>query len=176
MQKTWTLSLAAAALTFGLAGCVADGSQYRSDVYSAYEVNQAQEVTTVEILSIGTARVAVDNRSGRQTAQLTGAVIGAVAGALIGGHNSRGPRRTDNQVMGAVAGGAVGAVAGSAVPDTTLVEGVQLVYQTSNGTMLQSTQVGRPCEFKTGTAIMVSPSPNQTRIQPNNPYGCPKEE
>ena len=40
--------------------------------------------------------------------------------------------------------------------------------------MFQSTQVGQPCEFKTGTAILVAPTPAETRIQPNNPYGCPK--
>ena len=71
--------------------------------------------------------------------------------------------------------GAVGGLAGDAVggsSSTSYTDGVQIVFRTASGKVLQSAQVGRPCEFKTGTAVMVSPTPNEARIQPNNPYGC----
>lgn len=42
--------LASAALA---TGCASDGSLYRSDVYTAPMVNQAQEVKTVEIIAGG---------------------------------------------------------------------------------------------------------------------------
>ena len=55
-----------------------------------------------------------------------------------------------------------------------LVNGVQITFRDGNR-MFNSAQVGQVCEFKTGTAIMVSPSPNETRILRNNPYGCPRK-
>lgn len=174
MKKSFALLPLAALCAAMIAGCAADGTAYRSDVYSSSSVNRAQEVTTVEIIAISPGRVAVSNTENRDRAQMTGAILGAIAGAAIGNHNNH---DTSSRVIGGLAGGAVGALAGDAVgggSSTSFVEGVQLVYKTSTGRMLQSTQVGRPCEFKTGTAIMVSPSPSETRIQPNNPYGCPK--
>ena len=48
-----------------LAGCANDGSVYRSDVYTTYQVNQAQEVKVVRIISVMPARVAVGNASGQ---------------------------------------------------------------------------------------------------------------
>ena len=35
-----------------LAGCANDGTAYRSDVYWAGQVNQAQEVKTVQIIAV----------------------------------------------------------------------------------------------------------------------------
>jgi len=103
---------------------------------------------------------------------MTGAILGAIAGAAIGNHNNH---STSARVMGGLAGGAVGGLAGDAVggsSSTSYTDGVQIVFRTASGKVLQSAQVGRPCEFKTGTAVMVSPTPNEARIQPNNPYGC----
>ena len=58
-------------------------------------------------------------------------------------------------------------------PETSLVDGVQLTFKL-NGRIFNSAQVGQVCEFKYGPAIMISTGPTSTRIQPNNPYGCPK--
>ena len=71
---------------------------------------------------------------------------------------------------------AIGGLAGDAVggSGTTYVDGVQLVYRSSDGQVYQSTQVGRICEYKLGSAIMASSRSGETRIQPNNPYGCGK--
>lgn len=175
MQKRFSLlAAAAAAAVLTLSGCANDGTRYRADTYSVGQVNQAQEVRTVEIIAINPARVAVPNADNRDTARVTGAILGAIAGAAIGNH---GNHSTSSRVMGGLAGGAVGGLAGDAVgggSGTSYTEGVQLIYRTSNGRMFQSSQVGRPCEFKTGTAILVQPTPNETRLQPNNPYGCPK--
>ena len=173
--KSALTTAAVAAAVIALGGCANDGTYYRADTYSAAQVNQVQEVKTVEIIAINASRVAVPNSDNRETAQMTGAVLGALAGALIGNHNNH---NTSSRVMGGLAGGALGGMAGNAVAgtdSTTYTDGVQLVYRSASGQVLQSAQVGRPCEFKTGTAIMVSPRPNESRIQPNNPYGCPRK-
>ena len=175
MQKKSALALFSAALgALVLSGCANDGTAYRADTYSVGQVNQVQEVRTVEIIAINPARVAVPNSDNRETARVAGALIGAIAGAAIGNHNNH---STSSRVLGGLAGGAVGGMAGDAIGggnSTSYTDGVQLVYRTSDGRMYQSSQVARPCEFKTGTAIIVQPRPSETRIQPNNPYGCGK--
>ncbi|MBQ9240656.1 MAG: hypothetical protein IJ164_04870 [Duodenibacillus sp.] len=172
-KKVSMIMISAAAMVLG--GCANTGDVYRSDVYHAGQVNQAQEVQTVNIIAIGPARVAVDNSENMQRAANVGMILGAIAGAAIGGHNHH---HTSNRVVGGVAGGALGHMAGSAVGGnsaTTLVDGVQITYRQGNR-IFNSAQVGRPCEYKVGLAIMVSPAPNETRIQPNNPYGCPQPQ
>lgn len=150
--------LASAALA---TGCASDGSLYRSDVYTAPMVNQAQEVKTVEIIAVVPARVAVTNSDNRTDARNVGMLLGAIAGAVIA---NQGSHSTSNKIAGGLAGGG----------RQELVNGVQITFRDGNR-MFNSAQVGQVCEFKTGTAIMVSPSPNETRIQPNNPYGCPRK-
>lgn len=155
-----------------VAGCAADGSLYRSDVYTAGQVNQMQEVRTVEIIAVQPARVAVGNTSNRNDARNIGMILGAIAGAAIGNHgNHSGHAR----VLGGLAGGALGGIAGQSVGGDRqeLVNGVQITFR-DGSKLYNSAQVGQVCEFKTGTAIMVSQSPTETRIQPNNPYGCPQ--
>ena len=151
MQKKVSVIALSLAAALALAGCANDGTRYRADTYYAGQVNQVQEVNTVQIIAVNAARVAVPNDDNRDTARMTGAILGAIAGAAVGG----------------LAGDAVG---GSS--STSYTDGVQIVFRTASGKVLQSAQVGRPCEFKTGTAVMVSPTPNEARIQPNNPYGC----
>lgn len=160
-------------LTVALSGCATDGNYYRSDVYSSSQMNQAQRVNTVEIIAINPAQVAVNNSENSDRARATGAILGAIAGAAIGNHNNH---STSSRVLGGLAGGAIGGLAGDAVggSGTTYVDGVQLVYRSSDGQVYQSTQVGRICEYKLGSAIMASSRSGETRIQPNNPYGCGK--
>lgn len=175
MKKNTKIAAAAAlSAVFLLGGCASDGTYYRADTYTANQVNRVQEVKTVEIIAINAARVAVPNSSNRETAQIAGAILGAIAGAAIGNHNNH---STSARVMGGLAGGAVGGLAGSAVggDSTTYTDGVQIIYKTAGGRVLQTSQVGQPCEFKTGTAILVAPTPSEARIQPNNPYGCPRK-
>ena len=180
MQKKVSVIALSLAAALALAGCANDGTRYRADTYYAGQVNQVQEVNTVQIIAVNAARVAVPNDDNRDTARMTGAILGAIAGAAIGNHNNH---STSARVMGGLAGGAVGGLAGDAVgglagdavggsSSTSYTDGVQIVFRTASGKVLQSAQVGRPCEFKTGTAVMVSPTPNEARIQPNNPYGC----
>ena len=140
-------------------GCASDGSLYRSDVYTAPMVNQAQEVKTVEIIAVVPARVAVTNSDNRTDARNVGMLLGAIAGAVIA---NQGSHSTSNKIAGGLAGGAIGGLAGQAAGG-------------GRQELVNGAQVGQVCEFKTGTAIMVSPSPNETRIQPNNPYGCPRK-
>ncbi len=167
------LALSAALTAALLAGCATDGSMYRSDVYTAGQVNQMQEVRTVEIIAVQSARVAVGNTEDRTDARNIGMILGAIAGAAIGNHNNH---STSSRVMGGLAGGALGGIAGQGVGGNRqeLVNGVQITFRDGNK-LYNSAQVGQVCEFKTGTAIMVSQSPTETRIQPNNPYGCPKK-
>ena len=164
------LAMTAAISAALLAGCATDGSMYRSDVYTTGQLNQMQEVRTVEIIAVQSARVAVGNTEDRADARNIGMILGAIAGAAIGNHNHH---STSSRVMGGLAGGALGGIAGQSVGGSRqeLVNGVQLIYRIGDK-MYNSTQVGQACEFKTGTAIMVSQTPTETRIQPNNPYGC----
>ncbi len=164
------LAITAAMSAALLAGCATDGSMYRSDVYTAGQVNQMQEVRTVEIIAIQPARVAVGNTDTRSDARNIGMILGAIAGAAIGNHNNH---STSSRVLGGLAGGAVGGIAGQSIGGNRqeLVNGVQLTFREGNK-LYNSAQVGQVCEFKTGTAIMISQSPTETRIQPNNPYGC----
>lgn len=164
------LALAVAVASLVLAGCANDGRYYRSDTYAASAVNQAQQVRTVEILSIGTAKVAVSNTDNRSDAKTIGTVLGAIAGVAIGSHNNH---DTTGRVLGGLAGGAIGNLAGGAVAGdrTNYVDGVQLTFRYNNK-LYNSAQVGRVCEFKPGLAVMISTSPTETRIQPNNPGGC----
>ena len=67
-----------------LAGCANDGTAYRSDVYWAGQVNQAQEVKTVQIIAVMPARVTVDNRRDRSDSATMGTILGALAGAAVG--------------------------------------------------------------------------------------------
>lgn len=168
------IALIASITALALAGCANDGTYYRSDTYYAQGVNQAQEVRTVEILAIGVARVAVPNDESRDNAAKIGTVLGAIAGTALGSHNNH---STSSRVLGGLAGAAVGNIAGNAVAgskSTTYVDGVQITFRYNNK-LFNSAQVGQPCEYKLGPAIMVSTSPTETRIQPNNPYGCPKK-
>lgn len=167
------LAISAALVAALLAGCATDGSMYRSDVYTAGQVNQMQEVRTVEIIAVQSARVAVGNTEDRTDARNIGMILGAIAGAAIGNHNNH---STSSRVMGGLAGGALGGIAGQSVGGSRqeLVNGVQITFRDGNK-LYNSAQVGQVCEFKTGTAIMVSQSPTETRIQPNNPYGCPRK-
>lgn len=58
MQKKSALALFSAALgALVLSGCANDGTAYRADTYSVGQVNQVQEVRTVEIIAINPARV-----------------------------------------------------------------------------------------------------------------------
>ena len=92
------LALCAALTAALLAGCATDGSMYRSDVYTAGQVNQMQEVRTVEIIAVQSARVAVGNTEDSTDARNIGMILGAIAGAAIGNHNNH---STSARVMGA---------------------------------------------------------------------------
>jgi hypothetical protein len=80
--------------------------------------------------------------------------------------------RTYCQYLGTAGRGQV-RVLGSGVSDKALVDGVTITYKL-NEQLLSSTQVGKMCEFQSGTAMMISTTGNETRIQPNNAESCPK--
>lgn len=161
--KIFTSSLIVTALT--LTGC-ASGDQYKANVYRQGQVNQAQAAKMVQIMAINPAKIEVDNSQGKQAAQIGGAIIGALLGGAAG-------NRSNNTGVGALAGGVAGAAAGTMVSDKTLVDGVQLTY-VENNRMLSSAQVGKMCEFKLGTALVISTGySTETRIQPNNDVPCP---
>lgn len=135
------------------------------------QVNQAQQVQTVEIIAIQPARVAVNNQSEPQRfSDGSGTALGGILGAVIGNQVTH--HRDSGTAIGAIAGAALGAAGSSAAsPQNSLVDGVQLTFK-MNGRIFNSAQVGQMCEFKYGPAIMTSTGPTSTRIQPNNPYGC----
>lgn len=162
MNKNRILSLVAAAAV--LAGC-ATGNEYRSDTYYSSQVNKAQELETVTIVAIRPANVVVDNSEARRNAQIGGALLGAVTGALIG-HNHSG------SAPGALVGGVAGGAAGSFVSEKNTVPGITIVFKNAAGRTYSSTQVGQACEYTLGEALVVVTKKGETRVQPNNPYGC----
>ena len=163
MKKSLNLALGAV-IVFGLGGCMNSQESLGADVYDASELNTQQNAKTVEIIS--------DNKD-KETAQVIGGVLGAVVGGVVG-HNV-GSGSDAGTLAGTAAGGALGAAAGSMVNDKKIVEGVTLAYK--QGTKLKtSTQAGRACQFKLGTALLVSSANkhNETRIQPNST--CPTKK
>ncbi|MCD8338919.1 MAG: hypothetical protein LUC43_01760 [Burkholderiales bacterium] len=158
------------AFVAALGGCQATGEQYRANVYGANQVNQAQEVQTVDIIALQPAKIVVNNQEYRAVNQGVGAVIGAILGGVIGGFIDRhGPA---GATVGALAGAGLGAgTASYASPATRMVKGVQITFRVGERTF-NSAQVGEVCEYRLGPAIMTSTSPTSTRIQPNNSYGC----
>lgn len=144
-----------------LAACVDPGARHKADAFNAGQVNQRQEVKTVTILLIKQAKVEVSNRRNQEIAQSVGTVLGALLGAGIGDDNRRGSQS-------AVIGGVVGAEAGRlGSGGTKLVDGVQIVYQ-EGSRVLQSAQVGLPCEYAPGPALVTVTQAEETRIQPNH--------
>lgn len=160
----------AIALVGTLAGCQTPGEENRADVYTSDQVNSAQGAQAVQIIAILPAKIQVDNSENQRAAQLMGGVLGAVGGGLLGGglahHNV-----LATGTIGALGGAGIGAASGSLVPGKVLVPGVSLTYQSPNGQLLNSAQVGQLCEYKVGRAILVQTSPTSTRIQPN--AACP---
>lgn len=77
MQKKVSVIALSLAAALALAGCANDGTRYRADTYYAGQVNQVQEVNTVQIIAVNAARVAVPNDDNRDTARMTGAILGA---------------------------------------------------------------------------------------------------
>jgi len=153
-----------------ITGCSATGEQYQANVYKANQVNQVQKAKTVQILAVMPAKIEVDNTQGKQAAQMGGALLGAVLGAAAG--NAATHHKAEATAGGAVGGGVVGAAAGGLVNDKKLVDGVSLTY-IDEGNTLNSAQVGKLCEFQPGTAVVISTSPTETRVQPNTT--CPAE-
>lgn len=148
-----------AATAFVLVACSNNGERHQANVYGAAQVNQRQEVKTINIISIERAKVEVDNSRNRQTARSVGALLGAVLGAGVA-HNDR--------LSGAAAGGLAGNVIGNAAQgNTALVDGVQIIYQ-ENGRVLSSAQIGRPCDYAMGAALVIVTEANETRIQSNH--------
>ncbi len=167
MRTSQLKAISAGLVTALLAGCAAPGAQYQANVYRADQVNQTQEARTVEILAIMPAKIEVSNEQGKKQAMVIGALLGAAGGAAMGGALAR-----NGGLAGGVGGTAAGAALGSLAPDKILVDGVQLTY-TENEKTLSSAQVGKLCEYKPGTAILIATGPNETRVQAN--AVCPVE-
>ncbi|KTT58944.1 hypothetical protein SB8_06190 [Pseudomonas oryzihabitans] len=160
--KGWGVTGLALVLA-GLSGCqTPNADNYASNVYTVNQVNARQLARTVNILAILPAKIEVNDTSSQQNTQLIGALLGVVTGAVLG--NSLGG--AGGGMLGGIGGGALGAAGGSVLPHTRLVDGVSITYADA-GETFNSAQVGAPCQFAPGAAIMVASSPTETRIQPN---------
>ena len=164
--------VAAIALTLGLAGCAADGQQYRANAFAAEETGFEDGARVVEIINVSPAKIYVNNQQQKQAVSAIGSVLGAVAGGIagysVGGHRS---------VMGAVAGVAggagLGAAAGAAVKDKVAVDGVLIAYINKGSEKVNvAKHVGRMCEYTNGASLAVGEGKN-TKIQPN--AQCPEK-
>ena len=166
MNKKTMLLLYLAFIFVFISGCKSSSEQYKASSYTSSQVNQRQEAKTIEIIAIMPAKVQIDNSQAKNNAQKAGSLVGAVTGAVIG----------DNQgeaLIGGVVGAGAGVLAGSFVQGKTIVDGVTLTYS-ENNKVYTSSQVGLPCEFQLGTALVVSTQKNETRVQPN--AQCPVEK
>jgi outer membrane lipoprotein SlyB len=153
-----------------LAACAQPGAESAANVYTQGEVNTRQNAEVVQVLAVMPAKVQVSNAQNQRVAQIAGGILGAAGGAGLGAGLASPHNAFAAGTVGAVGGGVVGAAAGSLVPPTVLVDGVSITY-TDHGHTFNSAQVGRLCEYGPGQAIMVSSSPTETRIQPNET--CP---
>lgn len=156
-----------------LGACTTPGQESRPDVYDQSQVNTVQRGRAVQIISVSAVKVNVDNSRNKKTAEIVGGILGAALGsglAVGAGHTGWGGG------LAAGAGGAAGGAlaGGQIVRGHTLVDGVTIAYQDrAGGDVLLSTQVGRTCEYKPGTALLVSTGDDGTRVQPN--AACPKK-
>ncbi|QHI95015.1 hypothetical protein GT348_00625 [Aristophania vespae] len=166
---TKKIGFAAFGLTslLALAACQTPGVESRPDVYGQSQVNTVQRGRVVTIISVSPTRINVDNSASKKTAQIAGGILGAALGSgLASGVGGSGWGGGLAAGAGGAAGGALlgGAIAGN----NTLVNGVTVAYQDrAGGEALMSTQVGRVCEYKTGSALLVTTANNETRVQPN---------
>lgn len=151
-------------IAVSVAGCATPGANLASNVYRADQVNTRQEARVVNILMVQPAKVEVSNAQAKRSAEVLGGLLGAVSGAVLG--NNLGGDAVGRQTLGAVGGGAAGAVVGSLTPGKVLVNGVSITYD-EGGQTFNSAQVGQPCQFQAGHAVVISTSPTETRIQPN---------
>lgn len=167
-------SLSIVAIVLGgviVSGCQSNADSYAADVYDTTQLNERQETKTINIISVLPAKIAVDNKQNKEAAQMFGAVLGAVAGGAVGYNSGNGSAA--GTTASAVGGGALGAAAGSLVKDKTIVEGVSLTYR-EESKIFTSTQVGRPCQFVPGVAVVITTKANETRVQPN--ATCPDKK
>ena len=144
-----------------LIGCTA-GTLERADTFSAAQLNKRQESKLIEVAMIEPVKVQVNNKRNQEAAELAGALLGALAGS----RNDSG--QGGQTLVGAALGGTI---AGSIVSDKKFIDGVSLTY-IENGTLLTSAQVGKPCEFAPGPALVITTSENETRVQPNSIEPC----
>lgn len=149
----------------GSAGCQTSGREYAADVYSTSAVNQRQEARTIQIIAVLPAQIAIDNTEKKRQAEIMGTLLGAVAGS-VAGYNITGGSSGTGAVAGGVAGGVLGNAAGSLIDSKSLVSGVTVTYS-ENNKIYTSTQVGLPCQFQPGLALLISTSESETRVQPN---------
>ncbi len=144
-----------------IAACVDPGATHKANVFKAGQVNQRQEVKTVSILAVTPAQVEVSNSRNQDIAESLGFVFGALIGGAIGSEHNR-------SRGGATAGAIAGAEAGRlGQGNTKLVDGVQIIYQEA-GRVLQSAQVGQPCEYAIGPALVTVTEAKETRVQSNH--------
>ncbi|MBR5940656.1 MAG: glycine zipper 2TM domain-containing protein [Neisseriaceae bacterium] len=143
--------------TLALSGCATD----EADVYDADDLNVQQSSQTVEILDIRPAKI----KSANNEAKGIATALGAAVGGILGNKTTKEKNSTAGTALGAVAGGAAGYGAAAAV-GSVKSDGVTITYRGRNG-IRTSTQKGRMCQFKEGTALMVSTRKGDTRIQPN---------
>ncbi len=144
-----------------LTACATPGTTNKANTFKAGQVNQRQEVKTVTILTLKPAIVEVNNRKNQEIAESVGALFGAALGATLGDRNDR---ALGGGIIGAAVGGEAGRLGQGA---TKQVNGVQIIYR-EGSRILSSAQVGTPCEYAPGPALVIVTQANETRIQSNH--------
>ena len=144
-----------------LSSCDRQAANNASNVFDVTQINKRQELKKVNILSITPGKVKVKNTENKKRAKIVGALIGGASGLALTSRNQ--------SVLGTIIGGLGGSGVGSLLArDTVLVNGVSVIYQQDDGRILTSIQVGNPCDFAPGSALVVVTGENSTRIQSNH--------
>lgn len=150
-----------------LGACASPGEESRPDVYDQSQVNSLQQARVVQIVSVSRARVNVDNTKNHKKSRMWGSLLGGALGAGLAtgvGHVGWGAGLASG--LGGLAAGAL--LGGEATDTQKIIRGVMITYQNrEGGALFMSTQIGRPCEYKPGNALLVTTAAQETRIQPN---------
>ena len=150
-----------------LCGCGAKKADAMGgNVYSSSDLNKQQSVKTIDIIEILPAKIALKDGGNYIESKTVGTILGATVGAITG-YALGGGSSNKGAALGGIIGAALGNVSGGIVGDSdTIVDGVTIIYKV-NDEIFTSTQAGKVCEFKSGSAYLISTNDYDTRIQPN---------
>lgn len=149
--------LAVSMVGFTLAGCVND-SNLSSDVYSASEAKQVQNVTYGTIVNVRPVKIQNGDDS-----NVIGAIGGAVLGGFLGNTVGGGSGRKIATAAGAVAGGLAGQGVQGAMNKS---QGVELEIRKDDGSTIMVVQKQGDTRFSAGQRVVMASNGREITVSP----------